>query len=164
MIPKILSRLVTATLLALTVATHLHAETVTVRGLEVIDGAQTARTRSAASRARTRRGTDPSYSSRTCGDPLRGGAQRGRENAHDNLLSATPPLGREQTERRTRKCGGARHFGYGTRAISFEGRHRVAQYTARGIGVSAATLPGTSPPAPTRAPRPSPSTAREPSG
>ena len=37
MIPNILSRLVTETLLTLTVATHLNAETVTVRGLEILD-------------------------------------------------------------------------------------------------------------------------------
>ena len=35
--PKILSRLVTATLLTLTVATRLHAETVTVMDLEILD-------------------------------------------------------------------------------------------------------------------------------
>ena len=37
MTPKIFGRLATATLLALTVATHLRSETVTGRGLEILD-------------------------------------------------------------------------------------------------------------------------------
>ena len=128
MIPKILSRLVTATLLALTVATHLHAETVTVRGLEVYRPARRPLGRdSAASRARTRRGTDPSYSSRTWASSSRQSSTRA---AGTLTITSSTPLrlsdgsapGSALSQR-----GGARHLGDGTHAISFEGRHRVAK-------------------------------------
>ena len=141
MIPNILSRLVTATLLTLTVATHLHAETVTVRGMEILD-----------------RRADRS-------DPLccLSGADTARDGsivlvsdlgvlfgaeldqiAGTLTIAASMPLRLSDGSAPGSALSNAEGLAImrdGTHASSFEGRHRVAKYTARGFGVSAEAIP-----------------------
>lgn len=142
MIPKILSRLVTATLLTLTVATHLHAETVTVRGMEILDlradrsdalcclsGADTAR--------------DGSIVLVSDLGVLFGAELDGATGTL--TVTSSAPLRLSDGSAPGSALSNAEGLAImrdGTHAISFEGRHRVAKYTAQGIGISAAALPG----------------------
>ena len=141
MIPNILSRLVTATLLALTAATHLHAETVTVIDLEILDrradrsdalcclsGADTAR--------------DGSIVLVSDLGVLFGAELD--QIAGTLTITASTPLRLSDGSAPGSALSNAEGLAImrdGTHAISFEGRHRVAKYTARGFGVSAEAIP-----------------------
>ena len=142
MMPKIFSHLVTTVLLALTVATHLQAETVTARSLEVIDlradrsdklcclsGADTARDGSIVLVSDL---------------GILFGAQLDTSAGTLTITSSTPLHLSDGSApgASLSNAEGLAILGDGTHAISFEGRHRVARYTAKGIGISAAALPG----------------------
>ena len=141
MIPNILSRLVTATLLTLTVATHLHAETVTARGMEILDlradrsdalcclsGADTARDGSIVlvSDLGVLFGAEFDGAAGTLRVTSSAALRLSDGSAPGSALSNAEGLAIMRD---------------GTHAISFEGRHRVAKYTARGFGVSSEAIP-----------------------
>ena len=141
MIFKILSRLVTATLLALSIATHLHAETVTVRGLEVIDGR--------ANRADALcclSGADTALDGSIVLVSDLGVLFEAEldQIAGTLTITASTPLRLSDGSAPGSALSNAEGLAImrdGTHAISFEGRHRVAKYTGRGIGISAAAIP-----------------------
>ena len=137
-----LSRLVTAVPLFLTVATHLHAETVTVRGLEILDRrADRSKTICCLSGADTTR--DGSIELVSDLGVLFGAELDGVAGTL-TITSSTPlRLSDGSAPGSTlSNAEGLATLGDGTHAISFEGRHRVAKYTAHGIGISAAAIPG----------------------
>ena len=141
-IPNILSRLVTATLLILTVATHLHSETVTVIDLEILDRRVD---RSDTLCCLSGADTAPDGSIVLVSDV---GVLFGAELdgvAGKLTIMASTPLRLSDGSAPGLALSNAEGLAImrdGTQAISFEGRHRVAKYTTRGIGISAATLPG----------------------
>jgi hypothetical protein len=141
MIPNILSRLVTATLLALTAATRIHAETVTVIDLEVIDrrvvGSDALCCLSGADTARDGSIVLVSDLGVLFGAELDGAAGT-------LTIMASTPLRLSDGSAPGSALSNAEGLAImrdGTHAISFEGRHRVAKYTARGFGVSAEAIP-----------------------
>ena len=142
MTPKMLIRLVTATLLALNAATHLHAETVTVRGLEVVDGR--------ANRADALcclSGADTALDGSIVLVSDLGVLFGAELDAVTGTLTVTSSAPLRLSDGSApgsalSNAEGLATLGDGTHAISFEGRHRVAKYTERGIGISAAALPG----------------------
>ena len=141
MILKMFSHPITATLLALTAATHLHAETVTVRGLEVIDErADRADALCCLSGADTAR--DGSIVLVSDVGVLFGAELDGV--AGTLTVTSSAPLRLSDGSApgsALSNAEGLAILGDGTHAISFEGRHRVAKYTDRGIGISATALP-----------------------
>lgn len=142
MILKMFSHPITATLLALTAATHLQAETVTVRGLEVIDErADRADALCCLSGAEAE--LDGSIVLVSDRGVLFGaeldvvaGTLRVTSSAPLHLSDGSAPGSALSN------AEGLAILRDGIHAISFEGRHRVAKYTGLGIGISAAALPG----------------------
>ena len=140
-IPNILSRLVTATLLILTVATHLHSETVTVIDLEILDRRVD---RSDTLCCLSGADTAPDGSIVLVSDV---GVLFGAELdgvAGKLTIMASTPLRLSDGSAPGLALSNAEGLAImrdGTQAISFEGRHRVAKYTARGFGVSSEAIP-----------------------
>ena len=142
MLPKMLSGLVIATLLALTAATHLHAETVTVRGLEVIDGRAD---RADALCCLSGMDAERDGSIVLVSDlGVLFGAELNQIAGTLTVTSSAPLRLSDGSAPGSAlsNAEGLAILGDGTHAISFEGRHRVAKYTGRGIGISAVALPG----------------------
>ena len=128
--------------LVFALVTHLHAETVTVRGLEVID---------------RRADRSDALCCLSGADSARDGSiilvsDRGilfeaelNEGTSTLTITSSMPLRLSDGSKPSAALANAEGLailGNGTRAISFEGRHRVARYTAQGTGVSAVNLNG----------------------
>ena len=133
---------ITATLLALTAATHINAETVNARGLEVIDGrANRADALCCLSGADT--ALDGSIALVSDLGVLFGAELN--QIAGTLTVTSSAPLRLSDGSApgsALSNAEGLAILGDGTHAISFEGRHRVAKYTGQGIGISAVALPG----------------------
>ena len=140
--PRMLCRIVTETLLALTAATHINAETVNARGLEVIDGrANRADALCCLSGADT--ALDGSIALVSDLGVLFGAELN--QIAGTLTITSSMPLRLSDGSApgsALSNAEGLAILGDGTHAISFEGRHRVAKYTGQGIGISAVALPG----------------------
>ena len=157
--PRILSRIVTATLLTLTVATHLHAKTVTVIDLEILDR-RTDRSDALCCLSGADTARDGSIVLVSDLGVLFGAELDGA--AGTLTIIASTPLRLSDGSAPGSALSNAEGLAImrdGTHAISFEGRHRVAKYSTQGIGISAEAILKMSPPAPTQAQRPSPPTA-----
>jgi len=133
---------ITATLLALTAATHINAETVNARGLEVIDGrANRADALCCLSGADT--ALDGSIALVSDLGVLFGAELN--QIAGTLTITSSMPLRLSDGSApgsALSNAEGLAILGDGTHTISFEGRHRVAKYTGQGIGISAVALPG----------------------
>ena len=132
---------ITATLLALTAATHINAETVNTRGLEVIDGrANRADALCCLSGADT--ALDGSIALVSDLGVLFGAELN--QIAGTLTITSSMPLRLSDGSAPGSALSNAEGLAImrdGTHAISFEGRHRVAKYTARGFGISAEAIP-----------------------
>jgi hypothetical protein len=127
--------------LVFALVTHLHAETVTVRGLEVIDR-RADRSDAICCLSGADTALDGSIALVSDLGVLFGAELN--QIAGTLTITSSAPLRLSDGSAPGSALSNAEGLAImrdGTHAISFEGRHRVAKYTARGFGVSAEAVP-----------------------